>query len=281
MLPISNPANLVVLGARTPHLSEWLHLFAIPSVASIVLTYVGLRLTQHRALKEQSIRRSVSQPKLSRSGLFTVYGVGITGLLLVGACVLGLQLGALTLVCGTLTTAAVLLLSRRSPWPVLRGISWSVMPLVAGLFVMVEALVRTGAIGNLREVLHLAISQSTANAARSAGIATAIADNIANNLPVGLVAGSVATSDHLPRTGYRRDPDRRRSRAEPVADGLAGNRPVARGIASRQDRDRRLAVPSAWTTGDAAGTDCNLGGCYLVNRECQDAVSDERFTILR
>ena len=59
VLPISNPANLVVFGSHMPQLTEWLRLFALPSVASIVLTYVVLRLTQHRALKEETIARSV------------------------------------------------------------------------------------------------------------------------------------------------------------------------------------------------------------------------------
>lgn len=72
------------------------------------------------------------------------------------------------------------------------------LPLVAGLFVMVETLIRTGAIAHLSETLHAAVAQSVAKTAWSAGIATALADNIANNLPVGLVAGSVAASDHLP-----------------------------------------------------------------------------------
>ncbi|MEY9505818.1 hypothetical protein ABIE87_005376 [Bradyrhizobium diazoefficiens] len=65
VLPISNPANLVVFGARMPHLTEWLRLFALPSAASILLTYVVLRLTQHRALKEETIARSVPHSKLS------------------------------------------------------------------------------------------------------------------------------------------------------------------------------------------------------------------------
>jgi len=72
------------------------------------------------------------------------------------------------------------------------------LPLVAGLFAMVEALNRTGAIAHLSEMLHNAVAQSVAGTAWSVGIGTAIADNIANNLPVGLVAGSVAASDHLP-----------------------------------------------------------------------------------
>src|SRR5437868_10422898 len=38
VLPISNPANLVVFGERMPHLGEWLRQFSLPSVASIGVT---------------------------------------------------------------------------------------------------------------------------------------------------------------------------------------------------------------------------------------------------
>src|SRR5437773_11219413 len=71
VLPISNPANLVVFGERMPHLLQWLRQFALPSVASIVVTYAVLRLTQHRALKAENIERRVPHPKLSRGGRLT------------------------------------------------------------------------------------------------------------------------------------------------------------------------------------------------------------------
>ena len=82
----------------------------------------------------------------------------------------------------------MLTLSRQSPWPVLKHISWSVLPLVAGLFVMVEALVKLGTIGELSAFLHEMVAQSPRAAAWGAGLVIAIANNIANNLPVGLVA---------------------------------------------------------------------------------------------
>ncbi len=81
----------------------------------------------------------------------------------------------------------------------MKDIAWGVLPLVAGLFVMVEALVKTGVIAELSALLHQAVAQSPAKAMWLVGIATAIADNVANNLPVGLLAGSVAASDHLPQ----------------------------------------------------------------------------------
>jgi len=198
VLPISNPANLVVFGARMPQLSEWLRQFALPSAASILLTYVVLRLTQHRALKEETIARSVPHPELGRGGKLTAAGIVAIGIVLLTASALDKQLGLPTFICGGVTAAIVLLLSRQSPLPVLRGVSWSVLPLVGGLFVMVETLIRTGVIGQLSALLHEAVAESVPKAAWSVGIAAAITDNIANNLPVGLVAGSVAASDHLP-----------------------------------------------------------------------------------
>jgi len=198
VLPISNPANLVVFGARMPHLAEWLRQFALPSVASIVMTYAVLRLTQRRALSEEQIESSVPTPHLSHAGKLAAIGIAGIGAVLVTASALDIRLGLPTFTCGVVTAVAVLSLSRQSPWPVVRGISWSVIPLVAGLFVMVEALVKTGVIGQLSAMLHGAVAQSPSGAAWAVGISTALAANVANNLPVGLVAGSVAASDHLP-----------------------------------------------------------------------------------
>ena len=198
VLPISNPANLVVFGTHMPHLLDWLRQFALPSVASIVLTYVVLRLALRHALKEEDIARSVPHMKLSPGGYLAAYGIGAVGVALVTASALDISLGLPTFLCGTVTTALVLLVGRQSPWPVLKGVSWGVVPLVAGLFAMVEALARTGLIDILSDLLHQAVAQSVSYAAWSVGLSTAIADNIANNLPVGLVAGSVAANDHLP-----------------------------------------------------------------------------------
>jgi arsenical pump membrane protein len=44
VLPISNPANLVVFGTQMPPLASWLGQFALPSILSIGATYVALRM---------------------------------------------------------------------------------------------------------------------------------------------------------------------------------------------------------------------------------------------
>ncbi len=197
VLPISNPANLVVFGERMPHLTEWLRQFTLPSMAAIALTYVALWLTQRRALREETLRTDVDKPHLSREGRLAAVGIMAIAAVLLTASALDVQLGLPTFVCGVVTAAAILLISRQSPWPTIKGVSWGVLPLVGGLFVMVEGLNRAGAIGQLSAWLHQGVTGSPAGAAWAAGLITAIADNIANNLPVGLVAGSVAASDHL------------------------------------------------------------------------------------
>src|SRR5467141_4452325 len=50
VLPISNPANLVIFGTHMPPLAQWLYQFTLPSIASIFITYLVLRLTQRPAL---------------------------------------------------------------------------------------------------------------------------------------------------------------------------------------------------------------------------------------
>src|SRR6516225_8114182 len=65
VLPISNPANLVVFREHMPHLFDWLRMFALPSVASIAVTYVVLRISQRRALAAEQIESRVGTPHLS------------------------------------------------------------------------------------------------------------------------------------------------------------------------------------------------------------------------
>src|SRR5882724_1378887 len=111
VLPISNPANLVVFGARMPHLLDWLRQFALPSLASIVVNYAVLRLTQRRALNDERIESRVPEPpQLSHGGKLTAFGIGAIAVVLIGASALDVQLGLPTFLCGLITAAAVLAL---------------------------------------------------------------------------------------------------------------------------------------------------------------------------
>jgi arsenical pump membrane protein len=198
VLPISNPANLVIYGANMPPLLQWLPRFAIPSALSILATYLVLRLTQRRALSEETLAEDVETPKLSRNGKLVAAGIAVTAVTLLASSGFGLQLGLPTAICGVLTALLVLILNRSAPWEMLKGISWGVLPLVAGLFVLVEALDKTGLIRTIGDLLRAATEQSETQATWGAGVLIAFACNLMNNLPAGLIAGSAVQVAHAP-----------------------------------------------------------------------------------
>jgi arsenical pump membrane protein len=196
-LPISNPANLVVFGSHMPPLASWLAQFALPSLLSIGATYIVLWLTQRASLREPIARR-VDMPTLSRAGRLAAGGIGVAAAILLSASALDVRLGLATFLTGVLTACIVLIDQRRAPWYLLKHISWSVLPLVAGLFVMVEGLNRTGVIERLSQALQAAELNSTAATSWIAGATVALACNLMNNLPVGLIAGSTVVAASAP-----------------------------------------------------------------------------------
>jgi arsenical pump membrane protein len=197
VLPISNPANLVLFGSHMPPLPLWLARFGIPSVLSIGATYVVLRLA-YRASLRRPLAGHVDVPALSRAGRLTVCGIAAAVAALLSASAFGVGLGMPTFVAGVLTVGLVLLLERRAPWDLLGRISWSVLPLVAGLFVLVEGLVRTGIVGQFDEALRALAQSSTAAASWAAGATIALICNLMNNLPAGLIAGSLVAAIPAP-----------------------------------------------------------------------------------
>nr|AGU11510.1 Arsenical pump membrane protein [uncultured organism] len=69
---------------------------------------------------------------------------------------------------------------------------------MAGLFVLVEALDRTGVIAWVASMLHIAAADPVKGAA-AAGTILAFAANLMNNLPAGLVASTAVMQAHPPR----------------------------------------------------------------------------------
>jgi arsenical pump membrane protein len=197
VFPISNPANLVVYGRTIPPLLEWLPQYLLPSAAAILVTFGVLLLTQRAALKSP-IATEVPIPHLPRGGRIAAVGVIATTLVLLAASYLDWPLGLPTALAGAATAMAVMVREQKAPWKTLKHISWSVLPLVGGLFVIVEALDRAGVIGLLRDRLHQLAEASASSAAWASGIAVGVAGNLINNLPVGLIAGSTVQSDGLP-----------------------------------------------------------------------------------
>jgi arsenical pump membrane protein len=136
-------------------------------------------------------------PPLTRGARLAALGILVTAIVLLWASTAGLELGLPTFVAGGVTTVLVLVLDRHSPWPIVKGVSWGVIPLVAGLFVLVAGLGRTGLLAAVGEALQQLRLHSGHAAALAAGAGTAAASNVMNNLPVALIAGSIGAGGHV------------------------------------------------------------------------------------
>jgi arsenical pump membrane protein len=197
VLPISNPANLVIYGSHMPSLLQWLPQYILPSACAIVITFIVLRFTQRKSLR-QTIETHIEIPSLSPGGKTAIIGIIATGIILLVVSSFNMQLGLPTAITGVLTSIIVIIRAKKNPWVVVKGVSWSVLPLVAGLFVIVEALNKTGLIQNLTALLQQNISHSVTAATWVSGFAVAFVCNLMNNLPAGLIAGNVLQNGHVP-----------------------------------------------------------------------------------
>jgi arsenical pump membrane protein len=193
VLPISNPANLVVYGGNTPALLAWLGRFALPSLLSIVATFLVLRWIERKNIGV-ACARDLDVPGLTAGGKTAMAGIAVTGAVLLLVSALHIALGWPTAVLGVATLLVVCLTRRQQPWPIVRGISWSILPLVAGLFVLVEALSATGVTTALAGWLHSGWPERWTAAA--AGAAIAFGANLTNNLPAGLIASATIARAH-------------------------------------------------------------------------------------
>ncbi len=197
VLPISNPTNLIIYKGGLPSLWNWLGQYILPSFVAIVITFILLWFTQRKNLN-QTIESENTKPRLSSGSRTALIGIAATALILLTCSAMGIQLGLPTAITGIITSSIIIIRSRKNPWIIVKNVSWQVLPLVAGLFVIVEALNKTGIIKTLSGILHQNLSNSVAATTWVSGIATAFGCNLLNNLPAGLIVSDIIQPGHVP-----------------------------------------------------------------------------------
>jgi arsenical pump membrane protein len=195
VLPVSNPANLVVFSSQMPDLLTWLRYFLPPSLIAIVVTFVALYCSQRSKLGGR-IETEVPVPALTAEAKIVACGILLMAGSLLAASALGMDLGWPTFACGIATFAVVSWRARHIGASAAREMSWAVLPLVAGLFVLVAALSKIGVARQLAVLLRQLHELAPAWSVWVAGGATALVANIANNLPAGLLAGATIQASH-------------------------------------------------------------------------------------
>jgi arsenical pump membrane protein len=197
VLPISNPANLVVFHDHMPSLGRWMVSFGVPSVLSILATYAVLRWRFRKELRGV-LNSEVPAVPLSERGKLVLAGLAFMVAVLLICSAKGLDLGLPTCIAAVMATVVVSVHAKTNPWPLVKEISWSTLVLVAGLFVLVDAVESIGALRLTERALAWAESLVPMHGALLTGAAVAVANNLVNNLPLGLIAGATlhATQTH-------------------------------------------------------------------------------------
>jgi arsenical pump membrane protein len=189
VLPISNPANLVVFHSNMPPLARWLAMFTLPSIASILITYLLLRWLS-RADLDPACNSLIVHVHLTPVGRTSLIGIILTAIVLIIASALKLDLGLPACIAALAVALVATIQSRSNPIRLIREVSWSVLPLVAALFVIVEAVNTAGATQMLRVSFERIMQLPPAQAAFGVGTAVAFGTDLVNNLPLGLITGS-------------------------------------------------------------------------------------------
>lgn len=196
ILPISNPANLVVFGNKLPALLPWLRGFALPAIAAVVLTFAVMALLFRGALRG-SMRGPAAAVRLDRRMRIAFAAVGGGAIVMLVAASLAVSVGPVALGAALLALGAVTFSDRTAPANITKHLAWQIVPLVAGLFVIVEGLDRSGALTAARSAFTWASSAAWpwGNLGLAGGIT--VASNALNNLPVGLAAGYALSGGHF------------------------------------------------------------------------------------
>lgn len=189
VLPISNPANLVVFHSGMPPLGRWLATYLLPSVLSVATTYLVLRFYFRKELGG-AIECELEETLLSTDGKIVLGGLVLVVAVLLTASAFNQDLGLPTCLAALVITAALCVKQRCSPLGLVKEISWLTLLLVAALFIIVDALESIGLLHYTQAALAWVQHLDAIAATLLTGFSVGIANNIVNNLPLGLLAGA-------------------------------------------------------------------------------------------
>ena len=192
ILPVANPANLLVMQGAPLSLQAFVARLWLPSVASTAVTLAGLLV-----LTWSTLGRAYSVPPtepVTRRVRLGMLGLAIMVAAYLLSDVLTLPLGVIACAGGAL----LILLDAVSAPPdlraLIRDVAWGLLVLLAGLNIVVEGLVRSGVTAPAVDALAwLADPTGTAGGwigGAVVALGTAVLSNVVNNLPMALIVAA-------------------------------------------------------------------------------------------
>jgi len=183
-LPFSNPANLLVV--RQPQLVPYALHLGPPMLAALAINLaIFLWLFRKEVRGRYRVEPSPSLPPSGKRALIAMFAVAVAYM---GALLAGWPLGPVAL------TGAVVVLAAGAVGPrqAFERIGWSTFVLLAGLFVLLDAVARAGLVGWALGALHDAARDGPLATILAAAFGSALASNVLNNLPIAIISGAIA-----------------------------------------------------------------------------------------
>src|SRR5579859_748 len=147
LLPVSNPANLLML-ARVPlSLSGFVGRLLLPSILALGCTLVGLLLVFRAELQAPYIDRRVSSAALTSRTRASMLGVSGLAVAYVVASAVGWPLGRVAVGGAIVLVAVDGAIAGWQPRHLVRDLPWALVLLVAGLLLLVGGAERANQIG--------------------------------------------------------------------------------------------------------------------------------------
>lgn len=189
LFPFSNPANLVVFGNHMPSLGTWLHVFGWAAIAALAVTYALLRWVMRRSLALPNFSSPRVLAPLDSRARIALLAIGGAIVVMVVAASLRWNLGLVTLLAALVAVTAITLTDATTLGATIRRMAWQVVPLVAGLFVVVAALDHVGALARAHAWLAASGTLPWPIGELTATFGVGLSAGLFNNLPVALATG--------------------------------------------------------------------------------------------
>jgi arsenical pump membrane protein len=188
VLPVSNPSNLLLLTRAPLGLSTFLGHLLLPSALALAVTLGGLLLVFRGELATPGSLPSDARPTERRT---RVVGLGLGGLAVayVAGAALDWPLGVVALAGAIALVGLDALAGGWGPRALAREVPWGLLPLFAGLLLLVGGAERVGLFAPLERLVQAATGLGVLGPPVLV-FALALLANLINNLPAALVTAS-------------------------------------------------------------------------------------------
>jgi len=157
---------------------------------AVVVTFICLYFNQRRNIN-LPIERNIAIPPLSNDAKISFIGIGFAAVVLLVCSALGYDLGLPTAMSSIALLLIIILKKGTTELKLLQHISWGVLPMIAGLFIIVEGLMKTGLLQFMHHALEKGLAQSETQTTWLSGVGIGFLSNVMNNLPAALAVSDV------------------------------------------------------------------------------------------